>query len=168
MFKEIFISVISGVIVALLAVFGAAAMGLLDKVVEDTQVRIVSREIINKEEYRDVLLDKMEKSGKFLGKQGKRGEKGEQGDKGPQGDPGIPGLTPTIPINLFIKTAPDGKAGNNGTVSCNTFCLGDTTDWWKEPKGVCISAKLEQTGATTTCENVPGLGNRLLCGCASI
>ncbi|MCI5162481.1 MAG: hypothetical protein D3917_10800 [Candidatus Electrothrix sp. AX5] len=75
------------------------------------------------------------------------------------------------------KTAPKGPAGsfqkdgNNGTVSCNTFCgkvKADGTPEWGTKIGTCVEAKNESTGKTVSCDTVPGLipdGKQLTCTC---
>ena len=64
------------------------------------------------------------------------------------------------------------KDGNNGTVSCNTYCgktKADGTPEWGAKTGACVEAKNESTGETVSCDTVPGLiqdGKQLTCFCA--
>ncbi len=55
------------------------------------------------------------------------------------------------------------KHGNNGTVSCNEFCVG--SQWGDDQVGTCASAVLE--GSPVSCSHVPGLlgGPELTCNC---
>ncbi len=55
------------------------------------------------------------------------------------------------------------KHGNNGTVSCNTFCEGAQ---WGE-LGACVGATRADTGQSLTCSTVPGYlqGPELTCQC---
>jgi hypothetical protein len=66
------------------------------------------------------------------------------------------------PVTVYAKDYI--KYGNNGTVSCNTYCEGST---WGEV-GLCSGAVRSDTGARITCWGVPGLmssPNTLLCEC---
>ena len=58
------------------------------------------------------------------------------------------------------------KHGNNGTVSCNTFCGGAK---WGNTIGSCVSAYNKKSGKQESCNSVPGLlgGPELTCNCAS-
>ena len=55
------------------------------------------------------------------------------------------------------------KYGNNGTVSCNEFCVG--SQWGDDQVGTCASAVLE--GSPVSCSHVPGFleGPELTCNC---
>jgi hypothetical protein len=55
------------------------------------------------------------------------------------------------------------KPGNNGTVSCNTFCAGG--QWG--PVGICVGALREDTQQRLGCDVVPGLlsASQLTCHC---
>ena len=63
------------------------------------------------------------------------------------------------------------KDGNNGTISCNTYCgkvKADGTPEWGAKTGVCVDAKNESTGKNVSCDTVPGLiqdGKQLTCYC---
>jgi hypothetical protein len=57
------------------------------------------------------------------------------------------------------------KVGNNGTVSCDTYCGGSQ---WAGGVGRCISASLSENSNVLSCSTVPGLlapGAQLLCQC---
>jgi hypothetical protein len=54
------------------------------------------------------------------------------------------------------------KGGNNGTQTCNAFCLNENF----LPLGTCFAAKQESNGAFLSCDQKPATGN-LLCWCAS-
>ncbi|MCI5162480.1 MAG: DUF946 domain-containing protein [Candidatus Electrothrix sp. AX5] len=64
------------------------------------------------------------------------------------------------------------KDGNNGTVSCSTYCgkvKADGTPEWGAKTGACVEAKNESTAKTVSCDTVPGLiqdGKQLTCFCA--
>jgi serralysin len=64
------------------------------------------------------------------------------------------------------------KNGNNGTVSCDTFCgavNGYKTVWGKEP-GYCVKATNDNTGKIVGCDSSVGLlpsGKQLSCDCNS-
>ena len=64
------------------------------------------------------------------GPKGDKGDTGAQGPKGLKGDKGAPG-----PFYGKVQ----GKPGNNGTVSCNTFCSNKKWGGWS---GTCVGAKL--------------------------
>lgn len=57
------------------------------------------------------------------------------------------------------------KHGNNGTVSCNTFCAG--SQWGNDQVGTCASAFNTKYGQSTVCGDVPGDlgGPELTCSC---
>ncbi len=55
------------------------------------------------------------------------------------------------------------KGGNNGAASCKDFCDGNTDDWWKTPKGICIAARLKESFEPRTCTEVPG--EEVICVC---
>jgi hypothetical protein len=58
-----------------------------------------------------------------------------------------------------------GKAGNNGTVSCETFCAGSQ---WDGGTGRCVGAILREENYPLSCSAVPGLltnGAHLICQC---
>jgi len=121
MTREILISTISGVIGALLVVIGGASLGWFDQYIKDTQVQLLSNQIINEPQYRDTLLDKMALSGKFKGPEGKQGPTGQKGGPGPQGtiafDPDLGG--PNVGAFVF-------KADNGHTIhwtSQGWFCI---------------------------------------------
>lgn len=54
------------------------------------------------------------------------------------------------------------KGGNNGTVSCNTFCTGD---WSGGKKGYCVKATDVNSKKNIGCNDVPGFGHNLRCEC---
>jgi hypothetical protein len=97
------------------------------------------------------------------GPQGERGAQGGPGAPGPQGYPGPkgdPGRDSTLTNWTFEK------AGNNGTVSCDTFCGG--AQWGRI--GTCVGAKIvagPRNGEYTFCSLVPGEGNYLRCACTN-
>lgn len=83
----------------------------------------------------------------------------------------VPGLLPTTteltcschppPPNLF------DKHGNNGTVSCNTYCKGAQ---WPGGRGLCFTGMRADKGWSVSCDAVPGLlpnGAELSCTCQS-
>ncbi|MCI5224946.1 MAG: hypothetical protein D3924_20325 [Candidatus Electrothrix sp. AR4] len=63
------------------------------------------------------------------------------------------------------------KQGNNGTVSCNTYC-GATNEKgkpvWGKRIGYCVEAQYTSDGTTVSCETIPGLmtDDMLTCFCA--
>ncbi len=97
------------------------------------------------------------------GPQGERGPQGGAGVAGPQGYPGPkgdPGRDSTLTHWTFEK------GGNNGTVSCDTFCGG--AQWGRT--GTCIGAKIvagPRNGEYTLCSLVSGEGNHLRCACTN-
>ncbi|CAK8723177.1 hypothetical protein GMJAKD_12435 [Candidatus Electrothrix aarhusensis] len=77
-------------------------------------------------------------------------------------------------LNFTTAACPDGpfkKDGNNGTVSCNTYCgaaKADEKPVWGDKIGYCVEAKNESTGETVPCDTAPGLikdGKQLTCLC---
>lgn len=66
MLKDIVVSIVSAAIGAVLAVIGSGALGLFKGTITDGQVEMVAKHIIDTETERNVLLLRMEKSGKFL------------------------------------------------------------------------------------------------------
>jgi hypothetical protein len=90
------------------------------------------------------------------GPAGAQGPPGPQGAQGPQGAPGAPGA---FAGQISMKT------GNNGTVSCATYCAGAA---WG-PTGTCVGAKLiagSSAGSYVDCQTMLGVGNDLSCWCS--
>jgi len=120
MFREITISVVSGAIGALLMFFGSATSGYFEKYIADTQVQLLSKQIVNEDQYRNVLLDKMAKDENKRFK-GEEGEKGEQGIPGPQGVPGKPALMVAVHKDVSFDTLKRFHAGCVNANSLNTI-----------------------------------------------
>ena len=144
---------IASFIGAIVTVVVANSFGLLGSKIDAKVAQHAAMEIINNDELKSILISGMSGNESF------KGDKGDTGKQGPQGKQGPP---PKLPITFFKKP------GNNGTVSCNDFCLGNTTDWWANQKGVCIAASYEKSAIPTSCDNAPGLNNSLVCGCARL
>ena len=90
----------------------------------------------------------------------------------------ISGIVSAVVALFFISSsianssdAQFKKDGNNGTVSCSTYCgkvKADGTPEWGDKTGACVEAKNESTGQTVSCDTVPGLiqdGKQLTCFC---
>ena len=93
------------------------------------------------------------------GPEGAQGLPGSQGREGPQGAQGPQGAAGAFAGQIAQK------GGNNGTVSCGTFCAG--AQWG--PTGTCVGAKLVSgvgVGTYIDCQTVPGLNNSLDCWCS--
>ena len=119
--KEIGIAVVSTVLGALLTFLGANSLGLLTKTLSETQLRDLSRLIVDDESVRSTLIDKLHASDRFRGAQGEkgnarspgpRGQKGEKGDLGPVGAKGDVG-----------DTGPRGPKGDNATICGKVIAL---------------------------------------------
>lgn len=54
------------------------------------------------------------------------------------------------------------KSGNNGTVSCGTFCAGSWGGW----TGTCVAAQVGATGAFVDCGTADSSSNFMGCWCA--
>lgn len=94
-----------------------------------------------------------------VGPQGPTGPEGPQGMMGAMGAMGATGPTGAFPARLT------SKIGNNGTVSCNTYCSGKQYGGFT---GTCIGARFEDgvnIGEYSDCTNVPGIPNSLTCLC---
>lgn len=85
MTKEITIAVVSSVLGALIAFLGSSAIGLFEKTISASQIQEVAKSLVDVDKHRDVLLDRMERSGRFNGPKGDPGLKGPPGPPGPQG-----------------------------------------------------------------------------------
>jgi hypothetical protein len=70
---------------ALIAFRGSSALALFEKTISASQIQEVARSLVDVDKHRDVLLDRMERSGKFAGPKGDPGPKGAAGPPGPQG-----------------------------------------------------------------------------------
>ena len=85
---------------------------------------------------------------------GEPGAKGPQGAPGPQGMPGPQGIQGIQGIQgvpgAFVGAIAE-KPGDNGSVSCSTFCAG--AEWG--PTGTCVGARLLPAGAYVSCETAP-------------
>jgi hypothetical protein len=57
------------------------------------------------------------------------------------------------------------KRGNNGTVSCDTYCAGD---WSGGPKGLCFDAVDTSNNQSIGCSAPRGLGPDITCMCGTI
>lgn len=81
-------------------------------------------------------------------------------------------LMALVSLSFSVNAGDFVKNGNNGTVSCNTFCgaaKGEEPVWGSE-LGYCKSATNESTGETESCNTVPGFlpnSKQLTCGCNS-
>lgn len=80
--KDIMVGVISAMFGALIVFIVSSSLGLFNKTISDSQIQEIAKLIVDKESYRDVILEKMVKSKEFIG---------PKGDVGPQGKTGSPG-----------------------------------------------------------------------------
>lgn len=71
------------------------------------------------------------------------------------------GLVAQRPEDLILQVG-FKKHGNNGTVSCDTFCNGNQ---WPGGTGNCLSAS--QNGTDVPCDSAPGGTGELTCLCAN-
>jgi hypothetical protein len=93
--REMVIGIVSSILSALILFLVAYAFGWFDKQISDTQLNRLASIIIYDQQMAQVLLDRMDNSGKFkgdTGSTGPRGDKGEQGEKGEVGQQGPRGL----------------------------------------------------------------------------
>lgn len=80
--EEIIKSVISAIVGGVIMFIGASALGLFEKTASDSQLKKISRVIVDTPDLREVIVNKMNESGNFLGPQGDRGDQGVRGESG--------------------------------------------------------------------------------------
>ena len=83
MAKEIMIAVCSSILGALIAFLGSSALGLFEKTITESQMQTLAQTIVDTDNYREVILNKMAQSGNFIGPRGDSGPEGVQGPIGP-------------------------------------------------------------------------------------
>ncbi len=86
--KEISITIVSSLLSAFILFVILQSMGFLQKEVADSQIQEIAFDIVNKEKYRSVLVDKMKLNKEFKGQTGDKGNRGDKGLKGDKGDRG--------------------------------------------------------------------------------
>ena len=112
--RDIVIAVVSSAATLFLAWIVGSSIGLFEKTISDTQVHGMARKIVDDQDYRDVLLQKMSESGHFKGK------RGEVGPPGPQGVEGVSkklSCTTTARIYGNIAECPKGYVVTGCTAS---------------------------------------------------
>ena len=69
-----------------------------------------------------------------------------------------------LKATVFTELPIHERHGNNGTVSCDTFCAERR---FTDAPGSCVSAKISTTGRGVLCSEVPGFvgGGELTCNC---
>lgn len=137
--RDILVGVVSASATSLLFLIVGSIFGFFEKSITDSQLVEVSRLIIDEERYRDVLIRKMDESGRFVGPIGPRGEQGLQGIEGLPGQTQnlscitterVPGRFATCPSGYIVTGC---SAGSNFGSSLHeeNRCVTDSeeADW---------------------------------------
>ena len=86
MSREVITGTISAIFASLVTFLAISFTGLLEKNITNSQIEKIASTIVDKKEYRNTLIERMEESGRFKGEKGDKGDKGQKGNKGERGD----------------------------------------------------------------------------------